>query len=116
MLHLETKLFDVLPLLRLLPIIHHDVGLIWRRGGSKADPAWTPVLELLLCACLNTLDELLNCLERASMAQEQIDERGKPIVMIHRPSSPGLVCLAAARGPSLVSTAGAKILPWPSTL
>ena len=68
MLHLETKLFEVLPLLSLLSIVHHDVGLVRRRGGSKADPSWTPVLELFLRVCLDALNKLLHHLERASMA------------------------------------------------
>ena len=67
-LHPETKLLEVLPLLRLLPIVHHDVGLIRRSGGSKADPPQTLVLHFLLHARLNAPDELLHCLERAPVA------------------------------------------------
>ena len=70
MLHPEMKLLEVLPLLGLLPIIHHNVGLIRRRGGSKADPSRTPMLELFLHAHLNASDKLLDRLERASMAQK----------------------------------------------
>jgi hypothetical protein len=60
MLHPETKLFEVLPLLYLLPIVHHVIGLVRRRGGSKADPSWTTVLELFLRACLDAPDKLLH--------------------------------------------------------
>ena len=61
MLHPETKLFKVLPLLHLLLIVHHDIGLIRRRGGSKVDPSWALVLELFLRVCLEAPDKLLHC-------------------------------------------------------
>jgi len=60
---------------------------------------------------LDALDELLHCIERASVAQEQIDEGRKSPVIIHRPPSLGLACVAATRSPSLASPVGAKILP-----
>ena len=65
MLHPKTKLLKVLPLLCLLPIIHHDIRLIRRRRGSKENPSWTLVLELFLRACLDAPDKLLHRLERA---------------------------------------------------
>jgi hypothetical protein len=80
----------------------------------KADPPGAPVLHLLLRARLDASDELLHCLERASVAQEYIDEGRKSPVIIYRPPSPSLVYVAATRIPSLVSPVDAKILPRPS--
>ena len=114
MLHLETKLLEVLPLLRLLPIVDNDIGLFRTSGGTKADPPGAPVFHLLLRARLDASDELLHGLERASVAQEQIDEGRKSPVVSHRPPSPGLMCVAATTSPSLVSHVDAKILPRPS--
>jgi hypothetical protein len=82
-LHPKTKLLEVLPLFRLIPIIHHDIGLVRRSGGSKADPPWTPVLHLLLRTCLDASDELLHCLERTPVMQELIDKGGESSVVIN---------------------------------
>jgi len=67
-LHPKVKLFEMLPVLGLFLIVHHDVGLIWIRRASKADPPWTLVLELFVRALLDAPDELLHHLERAPMA------------------------------------------------
>jgi hypothetical protein len=70
MLHAKTKLLEMLSLLGLFLIIHHDVGLVWRRRASKADPPWSLVLELFLRTLLDSPNELLHHLERAPMAQK----------------------------------------------
>ena len=82
----------------------------------KADPPGAPIFHLLLRARLDALDELLHCLERASVAQEQIDQGRKSPIIIHRPLSPSLVHVATTRSPSLVSPVDAKILPRPLAL
>ena len=78
------------------------------------------MLELVVRARLDTPDKLLHCLERASMAQEQVDERGKPPVIIYRPPGPSLAHLAATRSPSLIIPDGSRsyvhVLQWPSAL
>ena len=61
--HLEPKLLEMLPLRSLLPVVHHNIGLFWTGGGSKADPPEAPVLHLLLCVCFDAPDELLDGLK-----------------------------------------------------
>ena len=119
-LHLKANIFKMLPLLGLFPIVHHDVGLVWGRRASKADPPWTPVLELFLRVLLDAPDELLHHLERASMAQKQVDERGESPIIINSAPGPGLVRLATTRGPGLIFPASTRssghVLPWLPTL
>jgi len=57
------KLLEVLPFLDLLPIVHYDVRLVRGCGGSKVDPSWTPVLELLLRRRLDASDKFLHRLQ-----------------------------------------------------
>jgi len=112
MLHPKIKLLEVLPLLCLLLIIHHDIGLIWRRRGSKTNPSWTPVLELFLRASLDTSDKLLHYLKRAPMMQKQIDKRGELPVVVNRcpgsvsSTSPSPEVLASFPPPALRSSHG----------
>ena len=70
MLHLKAELFEVLPLLGLLTIVHHDVRLLWRRGTSKMDPPRALVLELFPRALVYAPDELLHHLDYAPVAQK----------------------------------------------
>ena len=62
MLHPEAMLLEMLPLFGLLPIIHKDIRLGWVGGGPNADPTGALVLHLLLRACLDAPDELLDSL------------------------------------------------------
>ena len=74
MLHPEAELLDVLPLLRLLPIVQEDVGLRQIGGSPNADPIGTLVLHLLVSSCLDTANEVLDGLEGPPVAQKQVDE------------------------------------------
>jgi hypothetical protein len=59
MLHPKAELLHVLPFIGLLTGIHHEQGVLWSRGTSKANPPGTPILELLLCALLDALNKHL---------------------------------------------------------
>jgi len=110
-LHLEVKLLEMFPLLGLLPIIHKDVRLGWVGGGPNADLTGAAVLHLLLRACLDAPDELLDSLERPPMMQKQVNEGGESPVIIYCPPGPGLVGTTAARRPDFVLPGGIGILP-----
>lgn len=111
MLHPEAKLLEMFPLLGLLPIIHKDVRLGWVGGGPNADPTGAPVVHLLLRACLDAPDELLDSLERPPMTQKQVNEGGESPVVIYYPLGPGLTGTTAARCPGFVLPGGIGILP-----
>ena len=119
MLHPKSELLEVLPLLGLLTIVHHDVWLLWRRRTSKADSPRAPVLELFPRMLLYALDELLHRLDRASVAQEQVDQGRESPVLLNRTLGPGLVSLTDSRCPGPIILASSRhpshILPWPST-
>ena len=90
MLHPQAELLDVLPFLRLLPVVQKDVGFGWVGGSPDMDPIGTLVLHLLVSACLDASDELLDGFERPPVAQEQVDERREPPVIVHRFPRPSL--------------------------
>ena len=68
------KLFEMLPILGLFLVVHHDVGLILRCRASKADPPGAPVLKLFHCALLDAPDEILHHLGRP---RRSLDEGGE---------------------------------------
>ena len=111
MLHPQAKLLNVLPLLGLLPVVQKDIGFGWIGGSLDADPVGTPVLHLLVGARLDTSDELLDSFERPPVAQELVDERGEPPVIIHRLPRPSLATATAFRHPDLVFLGGDALLP-----
>ena len=116
MLHPEAKLLEMFPLFGLLPIIHKDVRLGWVGGGPNADPTGAPVLHLLLRACLDAPDELLDSLERPPMTQKQVNEGGELPVVIYYPPGPGLAGTTAARRPGFILRGGKGNLPWSTFL
>ena len=64
MLDSKAELLEMLPLLGLLLVVHHNVWLLWRHGTSQADLPRAPVLEIFLRAFLYPPYELLHHLKR----------------------------------------------------
>ena len=110
MLHPKAELLDVFPLLRLLPIVKKDVRLRRVVGSPDADPIGAPVLHLPVGPCLDAADEVLDGLEGAPMAQEQVDEAWEPPVVVH--CLPGSVL--GPRRPDLILLGGKAVLPCPT--
>ena len=105
MLHPKAELLDVLPLLCLLPIVQKDVRLGRVVGGPDADPIGAPVLHLPVGPCLDTADEILDGLEGAPMAQEQVDEAWEPPVVVDEAWEPPVVVDEAWEPPVVVDEA-----------
>ena len=73
------------------------------RSGHQFSISWS--------ARLDASDELLDGFERAPMAQEQVDERGEPPVVIHHLPRPSLAAATATRRPDLIFLGGDALLP-----
>ena len=84
MLHPKAELLDVFPFFYLLPIVQEDVRLGRIGGGPDADPIGAPVLHLPVSPCLDTADKVLDGLEGAPVAQEQVDETWELPIVVHR--------------------------------